>query len=168
MNNHYDEDKGGYKIDIEAKDTGSFFLKVTMNYIYPYSEIQVGDPEPILTSSHIRHINTRCDFARSEIVGSGFKVIVSGEFISNSTFQCYCPMQSGRWLNVIPLKFDCRVPFCTGDKDTAMISSMSWQGTKFPWLWVPYDCYYHFYNVDEFQYCAKQNNIKWIHVMGGN
>jgi len=43
---------------------------------------------------------------------------------------------------------------------------MSWQGTRYDWLWVPYDCHYHYYTQEDFGACARKQNIKWIHVMG--
>lgn len=144
-----------------------------MNHIYPFSELNSGDPTPILVSSHIHHINTVCDLERSEVIGSRFTISVdagnSPDFIfKENPGKCDCAMEAGRWLDVIPLEAECRPPYCTGDRISTMISSMSWQGNRFPWLWIPYDCHYHYYDVEDFQYCAKQKDIKWIHVMGGN
>ena len=74
----------------------------------------------------------------------------------------------GRWVNFEPLNRICEIPYCTGNREAALISDYSWQGSKYTWVWVPYDCYYHYYSVDDFAYCAQRENIKWIHVMGGS
>ena len=36
------------------------------------------------------------------------------------------------------------------------------------WLWVPYKCHYHYYNVSDINKCAKEKKIKWILMLGGS
>jgi len=43
----------------------------------------------------------------------------------------------------------------------------NWNGAVDPWVWVPYDCYYHIYSADDILYCAEKKNISWFLVLGG-
>jgi hypothetical protein len=38
--------------------------------------------------------------------------------------------------------------------------------TSRPWVWVPYDCYFHLYSRDDMYHCAASTGVDWIHAMG--
>lgn len=125
----YNEEKGGYKLTIVGKDGGELLLYVVLNWIYPLSEVDTSDPQPILTSAHIEHSVSECDLERSEVFGSKFIINVQADpifIIPDRPRKCTSVMEPGRWLNVIPKESDCRVPYCTGDRFSTFISSMSW------------------------------------------
>ena len=129
----YDTIHKGYPITIKGMDAGDLPLFVTLNWIYPFSDLQTSDPTPILVSSHLNHGVSVCDFERSEIMDSHKIVIRVNEPAGGPTYmtpdvpvRCTSSMEEGRWLNVIPIGTSCRAPYCTGDRISSFVSSMSW------------------------------------------
>jgi len=80
--------------------------------------------------------------------------------------KCVKQDEPGRWVSILEHDKPCEVPFCSGDKLNSFVSHMSWQGTRNDWLWVPYNCHFHYYTQKDFGECTNRKGIEWIHVMG--
>ena len=161
----------GYKIRIDGKDISDFKLVVALWWYLSDGEPDSNSKLPIQLGTHPFHELSECDLHRSEIFGSRIHIRVGDTSDGEKLIQLRNPPKCtavdipGRWL-FYDTEFPCTLPYCTGDRLKTFITDHSWQGARLPWVWVPYDCYYHFYNPNEIIECANQLDISWIHVMG--
>ena len=170
----------GYRIEVEGFDAGQFELVVALYWFHSSNEAKMEQTQPILVGSHSFHEYTPCDLKRSEVRGSRKLVRVRIEplkkgkkdseppldlIVPSKHRKCTSINEPGRWLQH-PVDGKCRPPICTGDLFESRISRPSWQGSRFGWVWVPYNCHYHAYDRTDFLRCAKEKDISWIHVMG--
>jgi len=169
----YDERKGGYKVVVESRDAVASKLFVTQQLQWPNSErLREKEPEPVLLSSHMSHEINDCDLGRSEVFGSRVEVRprhrasrAPALALPSQPRKCTRFQEEGRWLRLAEEEA-CAPPLCSGDKEAAEVSTMSWQGATYPYVWVPYECHVHFYSADDLAYCTEQLGIRWIHTMG--
>ena len=165
----FDTIQQGYEIKLFSRDVGIFDLHVTLDSIFALNE--VTEPEPIHVSSHLSHYHSSCNENRASPYQSIKINVVDGpkmiDLQKSQVKRCEGSeaFGDGRWV-YLPLTDECEPPFCTGDRFPTLISAMSWQGHRYPYIWLPYDCYLHFYTFDDYQYCAKKKDIDWIHTFG--
>ena len=128
----YNAEHGGYKITIVGRDATTMTLYITLNWVFAFSEVESAEPKPLLTSYFLRHDFSPCDLERSEISTSRMKVTIQAPEGENDFIfpeeprKCTSASEEGRWLNVIPRTDDCYPPYCSGDRFSTYISTMSW------------------------------------------
>jgi len=162
---NYDPDRG-YRVEFTAYDDGVFNFQVVG--LWAYGSNDIDQSPPILISSHITFQYIECNEIRSQIYGSPFTVVVSNPGgVPPKKFgdhKCTGGEEPGRWID-IPLNKPCEPPYCTGSRQKSKVT-VNWDGVHQSLTWVPYNCYLHFYDPEDIQYCAEKKNIKWIHVLG--
>lgn len=159
---------GGYRVEIEGKDSGEYELIIALYWIYGNGEPNQSDREPILLGTHTFHDASYCDLYRSEITGSRLRIRVTGpkfDIPITSGRKCTLVDEPGRWI-YYDLVNPCVPVFCSGDRKASLITEPSWQGKRNSWIWVPYSCYYHLYTPEDISFCAKEKGINWIHFTG--
>ena len=99
-----------------------------------------------------------------EEVEENKKIIITenGLVLSNKKCSEENEIKEGRWVKYEEEK-ECFAPFCTGN-----ISVISQQNEKSneKFIWIPYQCFLHFYDENNFKKCALKKEINWIHVIG--
>ena len=92
------------------------------------------------------------------------KIIITenGLVLSNKKCSEENEIKEGRWVKYEEEK-ECFAPFCTGN-----ISVISQQNEKSneKFIWIPYQCFLHFYDENNFKKCTLEKEINWIHVIG--
>ena len=163
VENSFDVRHGGHRITVSARDTGNMELYVSHNWAYGQTDIGIDAQHPICTSSHMSHEYSECDKIRSYIGGTKHTFIFEDKHgnrdklaLDPNAPRCTTADVPGRWLGNRGVTKECVVPYCSGNRVDALISSMSWQGAIRPWLWVPYSCYFHYYDEKDISYCAGQ------------
>ncbi len=66
---------------------------------------------------------------------------------------------------LLPADSTCYPPYCTSSEHD-IYPIPHFDATTLNWVWTPYDCYHHFYNMNDITRCAKETQSPWLWVVG--
>jgi hypothetical protein len=166
----FDPDKKSYGITFDVREPGTYLMKVIVHWFFGKRDI--FDPiQPILIGSHQSFQYTECDETKSLIFNGTFLLKVLPNPHNHSLVtpidqlgRCRSMDHPGRWV-MVPNTNLCQKPWCTGDREAGFLT-VTWTGAAKPWVWVPYDCYYHVFNAHDLMKCTAKKGWKWIHIAG--
>lgn len=165
----YKPELDAYEVTFEVREPGKYILEVYLGWVYGNQPNREG-PLPLVIGPHMGHMFRLCPCRRSAVFGGPFIVNVKPSTTPLQVFgdhKCSGVSGVGRWV-LLDYPPTCQPPVCTSSHDGIRLSigNLGWSGEPNPWVWVPYDCYYHLYSCNDIAKCSAHTDLKWLLIQG--